>query len=262
MRAAIIIPSRFESSRFPGKPLASIAGRSLIQRVSSLARACSSCDEVVVATDDERIRNHVEQTLDVKVVMTSKECANGSERVLEAAKLLDVLPDIIINLQGDSPLTPPWILDELCRYLKENSNVQIATPAVRISESTFHKLGEASRTGSAGGTFVVRDFRGRALYFSKSPIPFVRNRKQVLPLFKHLGVYGYRREMLERYVGLSPGELEEIEGLEQLRLLEHGIDVQVVEVDFRGKEVWSVDGPDDVLAVEDIIKRQGELIVS
>jgi len=255
MRTAIIIPARFGSKRFPGKPLTKICGIPLLERVWRIANMAGA-DEVCVATDDERIYDLV-KSFDGQVVMTSPECSNGSERVLEAAKKLTHKPDKIINLQGDAVLTPPWILTTLINEM----HLEVATPAVRLSRQQLQDLKEAKAAGNTSGTLVVFDEQKRALFFSRAVIPFERTVSDNLisPVYRHIGLYAYTFEMLEKYVSLPQGRLEQIEKLEQLRLLEAGYDIQVVEVDYRGRTHCAVDTPEDAKKAEAIIKAEGEL---
>ncbi|MER8604871.1 3-deoxy-manno-octulosonate cytidylyltransferase [Mesorhizobium sp. M1233] len=261
---AIIIPARYGSSRFVGKPLAMITGRTMINRVWSLARAVSGVNEVCVATDDERIAEHV-RSFGGDVVITPKECTNGTERVLRAAGMLATRPAVVVNLQGDAVLTPPWVIAALIDQMRRDPTVEIATAAVRMDKRSYEALRAAKGQGEVGGTTVTFDRRGNALYFSKSVIPFVRDDKQglgsdALPVFRHIGLYAHAYETLCRYVSLEPGPLEGSEKLEQLRALEHGIPVRVVEVDYGGRTHWAVDSPDDLKRVETIISEEGDLV--
>jgi 3-deoxy-manno-octulosonate cytidylyltransferase (CMP-KDO synthetase) len=258
---AIIIPARYGSTRYVGKPLAAIAGRTMIHRVWSLARAASTVGAVVVATDDERIADHV-RSFGGHAVMTPPECANGTERALVAAGTLDRPPAIVINLQGDAVLTPPWVIAALIDAMLEHQDVEVATPAVRMTSRDYEILRSAKQAGEVGGTTVTFDRRHNALYFSKSIIPFVRHacESAPLPVFRHIGLYAYRLSTLHKLVGLDAGPLERAEQLEQLRALEHGISVRVVEVDYRGRTHWAVDSPEDLERVEAILAAEGELV--
>jgi len=258
-QATIIIPSRYGSTRFPGKPLAQIAGKTLLERVWSVAKAVPGSPRVVVATDDERIFKHV-SGFGAEVVMTSPECRNGSERVLEALKLLKANSEIVLNLQGDAPLVPPWVVAEVIEELVKNPNVSVATPAVQLKATDLESSKE-SKT-EAGGTYVVFDNQRNAMYFSKSRIPYIRSAPDgaAAPVFRHIGLYGYRKAALERYVSLEPGYFEQVEQLEQLRLLENGIPIRVCISDLRGRTLWSVDNPSDADRAAEIISKEGELV--
>jgi 3-deoxy-manno-octulosonate cytidylyltransferase (CMP-KDO synthetase) len=260
---AVIIPARYGSTRFPGKPLQPIAGASMIQRVWSLAKAAPGVTAVYVATDDARIAAHV-GGFGGEAIMTAPDCRDGTERVFQAARSLARPPALIVNLQGDAVLTPPWVIGAMIDAMVNDPLVQIATPAVRMDRRSHEALRAAKLAGEVGGTTVAFDRHHNALYFSKSLIPFVRSDAEpsgeILPVYRHIGLYAYRFETLCRYVALEPGPLERAEKLEQLRALENGIPIRVVEVDYRGRSHWAVDSPEDLLRVEDIIRRQGELV--
>ena len=260
MNIVVVIPSRYGSTRFPGKPLAQIRGRSLLQRVWSIAQSVGNVSGIYVATDDARIADHAAQ-FGANVVMTPAECRNGTERVLAAVRTLKARPDAVVNLQGDAALTPPWVLQALVDTLRADPGVQMVTPAVQCTAAQVREMEESKRTNPDSGTLVAFDRKGDALYFSKSLIPHLRARDQdPPPVFHHIGIYGYRLETLERYCALPEGPLERAEQLEQLRALENGIPIRIVMVDYRDRSHWSVDSPQDVAKVEDIIAREGELI--
>lgn len=258
MKSAIVIPARYGSSRFPGKPLALINGMPMIERTWRIASQAAA-DMLIVATDDDRIED-LAQGFGAQVVRTSHDCSNGTERVFEALSLTGATPDIVLNLQGDAVLTPPWVLTDLIRAMQADSSVRLATPATKLTLEQYHELANQKAKGVVGGTLVVFDKNFNALYFSKSPIPFLRpTTSEEAPLYRHIGLYAYTYEMLQQYLILPPGKLEKVEGLEQLRALENGIPIRVVIVDYKGRTHWSVDSPDDVQKVEAIIKSEGEL---
>ncbi|MBN8549210.1 MAG: 3-deoxy-manno-octulosonate cytidylyltransferase [Deltaproteobacteria bacterium] len=260
LSSVIVIPSRYGSTRFPGKPLAKIAGRTLLERVWELASAVSGVNDVYIATDSDRIRQHA-ASFGAKVVMTSPDCKNGTERVYQVVRGLQQKPDVVINFQGDAVLTPPHILQALLSAMAVDRSIEIATPAVRLSAKQFQELREAKQRAEVGGTFVVFDRNHRALYFSKAPIPHLRKSDlRRPPAFRHIGMYAYTSEALAKYLSLPASPLEEAEQLEQLRALENGMDVRVVEVDYGGRTAGSVDTPEDVLAIEEIIEREGEIL--
>ena len=259
MSVAVVIPARYGSSRFPGKPLAPVAGVSLLERVWRLAQAADGIDTVAVATDDDRIRVHAEG-FGATVLMTPASCRNGTERVSAA---LTQLPDTIaavINLQGDAVLTPPWVITALVTALQTTA-APVVTPAVQCSEAHYAQLVAAKRDHPASGTLVVTDRNGKALYFSKALIPFIRadHRGAFPPVWRHIGLYGYRRDALAQLLAWPEGPLEAAEQLEQLRALENGMTIQVVPVDYRGRRHWSVDSPADVTIVEQLLAEEGEL---
>lgn len=256
----VVIPARYGSTRFPGKPLTKVRGQMMIERVWQLACAAVGSDNVFVATDDQRIVDGV-ASFGGKSVMTPIECENGTERVLAAVKNLGRSPEVIVNLQGDALLTPPWFIEQLVAEMRRDSKCLYATPAVQVSKSQYDEISNSKKNNPFSGTFVTFDFKGDALYFSKQIIPALRYPPMTaLPLYQHIGMYAYRLSSLEQYVSLKPGTLERVEGLEQLRVLEHGLPMRVVCVDFRGRSAWAIDSPEDVHTVEAIIDREGELL--
>ncbi|MCB0320778.1 MAG: 3-deoxy-manno-octulosonate cytidylyltransferase [Bdellovibrionales bacterium] len=260
--AGVFIPVRYGSSRFPGKPLAMISGRTMLQRVVEIAVSVVGEQNVIIATDDERIASAA-SSLNVEVVMTPASCTNGTERIHAALQKLGRKFDIVVNFQGDAPLTPPTVLLELIQFLHATPGAHIATPAIRLSVEQSVEMEEQSRKGVVGGTFVTVSRSGRALYFSKTPIPCrlrSPSRYEAHPLMKHIGMYAFRAAALETFVHLEPTPLEQLEQLEQLRALEHDITVHVVQVELGGRELYSVDNPDDIVRVEHIIAKHGELI--
>lgn len=261
MQTCIVIPARYGSTRFPGKPLVMVAGKSLLQRVWQIASAVKQVGSVLIATDDSRIVEHA-KSFGAAVCLTDPACRNGTERVLEALIKNNSEAELVINLQGDAVLTPPWIIQALLDTLRQDCAVQIATPAVKLDWSQYQRLLDSKRTGQASGTMVVFDRNFNALYFSKAVIPFVRQEKRGMaaPFYRHIGLYGYRRQALERYLQLPAGQFEEAEQLEQLRALENGIAIKVVLVDYRGRTHWSIDSPSDLEQAVSIIEEEGELV--
>ncbi len=255
---AVIIPARYGSTRFPGKPLATVAGLPMIQRVWAIARAADHVGRAVVATDDARIADAVD-TFGGDVVMTPETCRNGTERVQAAVTAMDDPPDIALNLQGDAVLTPPWVIGALAGAFADPA-VAMATPAVALDSAQLAALIAHKRDNPASGTTVTFDQAGDALYFSKSVIPF--QRKAGVAVHRHIGIYGYRRDTLARLTALPEGRLENTEGLEQLRALENRIAIRVVPVDYRGRSHWSVDSPDDLAQAERLIEAEGELLTA
>jgi 3-deoxy-manno-octulosonate cytidylyltransferase (CMP-KDO synthetase) len=257
MNIAIIIPARYGSTRFPGKPLAMVAGVSLLERVWRLARAVTP--DVWIATDDARIEKAA-RCFHGQVLQTPTTCANGSARVAAA---LEQMPEVeaVLNLQGDAVLTPPWVLSAMLDTLN-TSDTPIVTPAVALDDDGWQQLAGSKHTTPASGTLVVCDRQGNALYFSKAMIPFSRttNPEKPAPRWRHIGLYGYHRAALQAWQALPPSPLEEAEGLEQLRALEHGLRIRVVPVDYRGRSHASIDSPEDIPRVEAIIAREGELL--
>lgn len=263
MKITIVIPARYGSRRYPGKPMALIRGQSLLNRVYSIARAVRGIDSVYVATDDVRVAEHA-RTFDAQVIMTSPDCENGTERVHQAMLSLpaEQRPDAVINLQGDAVLTPPWVIQALADAFHNDPTVSLATPAVQCSWSQVEEIRRSKEVNPTSGTMVTFDKNFNALYFSKAIIPYLRivNREAPPPVFRHVGIYGYRFDILDRLARLPQTPLEIAEQLEQLRALENGIPIRVVLVDYRGRTHWSIDAPEDVIKVEELLEREGELI--
>ena len=256
-RGAIIIPARYGSTRFPGKPLADIFGISLLERVWRIASSVVPPESVYIATDDERIGAHVEG-FGGQAIYTG-ECRNGTERVKAAIdQLEDDSLDFVVNLQGDAVLTPPWVITAIASRLMEDDRPALVTPYVKLEGEEKERLRKAKEAGSSSGTLVVFNSDQKALYFSKAFIPFFR--EGAGDAHRHIGIYGYSIEGLNRYLSLPEGELEKREGLEQLRALEAGMEIDLVEVEYKGRTHHSVDTPEDLEIVKDIINREGELL--
>ncbi len=236
--AAVVIPARFGSVRLPGKPLAQIDGHPMIWYVWDRARSARSVSRVVVATDDERIAAAV-RGFGGQAVLTSPDCASGTDRVAEAARGLP--EEILVNVQGDEPLMDPSVIDAVAAPLLADPSVAMATAALPREDP-----GEFVRPSVVK---VVVDARGDALYFSRAPIPWYRD-SGCGPYRKHLGIYAYRKETLLRLAALPPSPLEEAERLEQLRALSHGIRIRVVDV---AHDSVGVDTPEDLRTVEERI---------
>jgi len=261
MTLRIIIPARFGSTRFPGKPLAPIKGIPLLQRVWALGASVAGIENVTVTTDDTRIADFCKK-IGASCVMTAPEIPNGTMRVHDALQQLPQNIDQVINLQGDAVLTPPWVIRAIIDEMAANQSVGIFTPAVRLTKETYESLRKAKASGEVGGTTVTFDKNGNALYFSKSVIPFIREGIENPNIHRHIGLYGYRRETLNELVNLKPGPLEQAEKLEQLRALENGLKIRVVIVDYRGRSHIGVDSEADARRAESIIEAEGELLPS
>jgi 3-deoxy-manno-octulosonate cytidylyltransferase (CMP-KDO synthetase) len=260
MSAAIVIPARYASSRFPGKPLRPVAGTPMLERVWRIAKSVPQATRVVIATDDERILTAA-RTFDAEAIMTSPDCGNGTERVHDAVQRAAIQEDIVLNLQGDAPLTPPWVLAAMIDEMILDTTPDIVTPAVRLEGPVLEEFLVQKQATPASGTTVVFDRKRDALYFSKAVIPYMRKEGHA-GIYRHIGLYGYRKASLARYVELAPTPLERTEGLEQLRALENGMAIRVAIVDYRGRTHWSIDAPQDVAVAERIIAREGELLAS
>ncbi|EYD76349.1 3-deoxy-manno-octulosonate cytidylyltransferase [Rubellimicrobium mesophilum DSM 19309] len=263
MSVLLVIPARHASTRYPGKPLAPLRGatgesRSLLRRSWDAAREVRGIDRVVVATEDERIRAHA-MSFGAEVVMTSDRPRNGTERCVEAMDLLGD-HDLVVNLQGDAPLTPPWFVEDLVAGLDAAPSMQVATPVLRMEGAALTGFLEDRREGRVGGTTAVFGTDRRALYFSKEVVPYTGRPyapREPTPVFHHVGVYAYRPGALRAYAAREPGPLETLEGLEQLRFLEHGIPVLCVEVEARGREFWELNNPSDVPRIEAMMATMG-----
>lgn len=259
MKTVVVIPARMGSSRFPGKPLVKIAGKTMIQRCWELAKCANGVDEVFVATEDTSLLKHVE-SFGGKGVLTSDNCVNGTERVAECIKNLNLDCEIVINFQGDTPVTPPWIVSDLAYAMRKDSSLQYATPAVHLSEKDLNSIIESKKINPTSGKLVVFDKEYNAMYFSSTIIPHLGRAKTTPNVYRHIGMYAFRKEALFEFVKMEPTYLEQVEQLEQLRLLENGKKIKVVIVDYKNCKSWSVDHKEDVEIVENIIKQQGELV--
>lgn len=264
MPVLIVIPARYASMRYPGKPLAELRGasgvpRSLIQRSWDAARQVEGIDRVVVATDDSRIAE-ASEAFGAEVVMTPDTCRNGTERCAAVIERLGDDYDIIVNLQGDAPLTPPWFVSALVDAMRADPEAQVATPVLRCDAQALEGFLEDRRHGRVGATTAVFDVNERALYFSKEVLPYTGRPigpDEEIPVFHHVGVYAYRPAALTAYLDWPMGRLEKWEGLEQLRFMENGIPVRCVEVEGRGQAFWELNNPSDVPRIEAILRKMG-----
>jgi 3-deoxy-manno-octulosonate cytidylyltransferase (CMP-KDO synthetase) len=264
MQTVIIVPARYASSRYPGKPLVMLRGadgvsRSLVERSWRAARAVPGVVRVLVATDDDRIAEHA-RDFGAEIAMTSPDCRNGTERCAEVLGQLDAMPDLVVNLQGDAPLTPPEFVSALIEAMATRPHAAVATPVLRCDAEALLRFREDRHAGRVGGTTAVFDREGRALYFSKEVIPFSDPIDPTLgpvPVFHHVGLYAYRPEALYAYRSWPQGTLETLEGLEQLRFLENGVPLLCVEVEARGRVFWELNNPIDVTRLESAMAGMG-----
>jgi 3-deoxy-manno-octulosonate cytidylyltransferase (CMP-KDO synthetase) len=259
MSAVVFIPARYASTRYPGKPLVELTGatgerKTLIQRAWEAAKAVSGVDRVYVLTDDDRIAD-ASRGFGAEVLMTSSNARNGSERCAEGLAQLDSAPDVIINLQGDAPLTPAWFVEALIGAM--GGTTQMATPVVKCDVETLTNLVTDRREGRVGGTTAVMRTDKTALYFSKEVLPYVSDLNAPPEVWHHVGVYAYTPAALRAYAGWEEGPLERAEGLEQLRFLENGIPITCVPVEGRGRVFWELNNPVDVDRIESVLKREG-----
>jgi 3-deoxy-manno-octulosonate cytidylyltransferase (CMP-KDO synthetase) len=264
MKVLVVIPSRYASTRYPGKPLVELRGatgeaRSLIQRSWDAAQGVTGVDRVVVATDDDRIKSAAE-AFGAEVVMTSADCQNGTERCAEALDKLGGGYDIVVNLQGDAPLTPAWFIEDLVAGLSAHPVAEVATPVLRCDGRALNGLLNDRRQGRVGGTTAVFGADHNALFFSKEVIPYTGQEfddADETPVFHHVGVYAYRPSALAAYPRWASGPLEHLEGLEQLRFLERGAHMLCVEVEARGRQFWELNNPQDVPKIEAMLAEMG-----
>lgn len=265
MGVLVVIPARYASTRYPGKPLVELRGasgeaKSLIRRSWEAAMDVTGVDRVVVATDDNRIKDAAE-AFGAEVVMTSEDCQNGTERCAEALDALGGGFDIVVNLQGDAPLTPAWFIEDLVAGLSADPVAEVATPVLRCDGHALNGLLEDRRQGRVGGTTAVFGADHNALYFSKEVIPFTGKtyaNDESTPVFHHVGVYAYRPSALAAYPHWSSGPLEQLEGLEQLRFLERGAHMLCVEVEARGRQFWELNNPEDVPKIEAMLAQMNQ----
>ncbi len=263
MSVVCVIPARYASSRFPGKPLALLRGadgveQSLIERSWRAAQGVAGLDAIYVATDDDRIADAA-RAFGADILMTSSDARNGTERCAEALEILGDV-EMIVNLQGDAPLTPRWFLEDLIAGLRADTQAALATPILRCDGETLAALKADRAAGRVGGTTAVADSKMRALYFSKEVVPFTAQSyapDDGTPVFHHVGVYAYRPWALRAYPHWSIGPLETLEGLEQLRFLEAGHPVLCVEVDARGSKFWELNNPEDIPRIEAMMREMG-----
>jgi 3-deoxy-manno-octulosonate cytidylyltransferase (CMP-KDO synthetase) len=230
--ASVIIPARYGASRFPGKPLADLCGKPIIAHVVERARQARGVGEVVVATDDVRIADAA-RSAGARVVMTG-DAATGTDRVAEAVRRLDPPPEIVVNLQGDEPLIAPEAIEALVAAMQADPSVEMATLARPL---------DADELGRPHVVKVVADARGDALYFSRAAIPHRREGGASALARAHVGIYAFTAGFLQAFARLPAGRLEREESLEQLRALEHGHKIRVVDTDWRG---IGVDTPEDL----------------
>jgi len=242
MKSVIVIPARYGATRFPGKSLARIAGRPMIQWVWEAASRSRLTEQVVVATDDDRIAD-VAAKFGADVIMTKKSHRSGTDRVAEVADKISA--QLYVNVQGDEPLLSPAAVDDLIRGMMENPRAPIGTLTHRIDSEAEWRSPEVVK--------VVCNRHHEALYFSRSPLPFQRAFDKKTRLLRHVGIYAFRARALTTFVSLKPSPLEVAESLEQLRALEHGMTIQVIETKYR---CLGVDTPADLARVEAALRRQ------
>ncbi|MDH5542698.1 MAG: 3-deoxy-manno-octulosonate cytidylyltransferase [Nitrospinota bacterium] len=230
-----IIPARYQSERFPGKPLALLKGEPVIIHVARKAAACRNIDHVIVATDSEEIHNAVTSSGFI-ARMTSETHQSGTDRIAEVAKYIN--DDIVVNIQGDEPLIDTDSVDKAVKALIDDKSLNVSTLCVPITQEDFKNPNVVK---------VVMDNDGNALYFSRSPIPYNRESGLPTPMKKHIGLYVYRRDFLIKYADIQPSELERVEKLEQLRILQNGTRIKVITA---SKDSIGIDTPEDLIRAE------------
>ncbi|GAA6210057.1 manno-octulosonate cytidylyltransferase [Cognatishimia sp. WU-CL00825] len=261
MKTVIIIPARYASTRYPGKPLAELtlpdgSRKSLIRMSWEAAMGVKGVDGVYVATDDARIKAAAED-FGADVIMTSEACENGTARCADALARADIQADLIVNLQGDAPLTPAWFVEDLIAAMKADPEAQVATPVLQCDPLTYGHFTEDRKAGRVGGTTAVFNAKGHALYFSKEVLPFIDPDKVPetdIPVYHHVGVYAYRPEALAAYTSWPVSALETLEGLEQLRFLVNDTKLRCVIVQGKGRVFWELNNPEDVPRIESVLK--------
>jgi 3-deoxy-manno-octulosonate cytidylyltransferase (CMP-KDO synthetase) len=262
----LVIPARFGSQRFPGKPLVDLAGLTLLQRAINTAKnavqTLPAC-KILVATDDARIMWHaIEQN--VEAVLTPESCRTGTDRVLAAVQNLAIKPELILNLQGDVPFLPSEYIQKIILAFND-PEVDIATPVLQLTWQELDILREAKKVSPFSGTAAILDNSGYARWFSKNIIPAIRNEDQLRsasslsPVYKHIGLYAYKYKILEQYIALDESHYEKLEGLEQLRAIENGMKIKAVEVTSRSKFITSgIDSQADADRFCNLIRTYGE----
>ena len=268
MTDLIVIPARYGSTRLPGKPLHPIAGRLLLERVAAIAASAArelGDVDVLVATDDERILDKATE-LGLRAVMTSPDITSGSGRALAALRAVGGSAELVVNLQGDAPFTAPAHIVEIVRTAR-TSAADVTTPVVQLDWTRLDALIAHKRTTPASGTTCIRAPDGRALWFSKTVLPFMRREAELRaaeplsPVLQHIGLYCYRRAALEAFEAAPPSRYEQLEGLEQLRLIELGLDIRAVVVPPAQITMSGVDSPADAERAERLIAEHGDPFV-
>lgn len=264
MKTAIIIPARYGSSRFPGKPLAKVLGKELLLHVHDCALKAAKeigDTQIAVATEDSRIKDFCDQH-GLNCVMTAEDCPSGTDRAKQAAEQLNEKPDFVVNLQGDLIIPSRFVKAMIADFLND-PETDIITPVTQLSWDALDDIRKAKQTLPFSGTTVTMDKGRYAFWFSKNIIPAIRKEdklraedKMTSPIFRHLGMYGYKMPALERFVTLPEGTYEKLEGLEQLRALENGMKIRCVAVDYGNDPILpGIDSPEDLTRAEALINK-------
>lgn len=263
----IVIPARYASTRFPGKPLIKIAGKEMLLRVWENAvksiKDLPDC-KIIVASEDERIAAFC-YDYKMEFLMTSDKCKSGSDRVCEVLDSLSYRPDFIVNLQGDNPMCPPWIIRALLDAFLQNPLLRVVTPVVQMSWQELDNMRKAKLNTPFSGTCAIADKDMNAVWFSKNIIPAIRpeaalrQTSDLSPVLRHIGLYAYSFNTLKSFAKLPESTYERLEGLEQLRFIENGIPIRLVKVDYKGYGSMSgIDSPQDVIKAESLFEKYGE----
>lgn len=265
MSSAIIVPARYASSRFPGKPLAMLGGQTMVERTFRNAqKAADDLDDCValIATDDSRIATHCVEA-GLRYVMTDPDLPSGSDRALAAVESYENSSgqtiDIIVNLQGDSPFTPAHHVISVLDLLRKEPEFEVATPYIQLSWEALDQMREDKVATPFSGTTIVCAPKGKALWFSKNILPAIRKEEELRkesplsPVCRHIGLYAYRKAALQKFVSLPQGHWEKLEGLEQLRCLENGVSIGGVQVEPSEVAISGIDTPEDLRRAEAIL---------
>jgi 3-deoxy-manno-octulosonate cytidylyltransferase (CMP-KDO synthetase) len=264
MNIALIIPARYGSTRFAGKPLTLILGKTMLEHVYDRAlETTRSYPNLVIsiATEDQRIVEFC-QAKNIPCLLTSDQCHTGSDRVYEAATHLPTRPDFIVNLQGDAPFTPASMIASLIKSFEDDNSFDVYTPVLRMTWDQLEQARHDKLTTPFSGTSAIVTEQGQALWFSKNIIPALRKEENLKkssplysPVFRHIGLYGYRFSALETFVNLAPSFYEELEGLEQLRFLENNMRIKAINSeDDKQLSLSGVDSPEDVVRLEKLLR--------
>lgn len=270
-KVLIVIPARYGSTRLPGKPLVKINGIEMVKRVASIAAfVCSKFENCsyVVATDDSKIESFCTDNK-IPSMMTSESCQSGTDRSWDAVQKLGSKPELIVNLQGDNPLCPPWFISSLIEDWIRTKKSGVYTAHVPLTWAELDSLREMKKVTPYSGTTVQIDKSGYALTFSKSILPLIRKEDSLRaksndsPVKRHIGLYAYTYDALESFFNWDTSVYEESEGLEQMRFLENGVSIKMVEVSYDGRKGMSgVDSPEDIQRAEHILTECGEFNLS
>ncbi len=269
MKLLILIPARYGSTRFPGKPLAEINGKSMLSRVISQAlKAMEGYNpddiDLIVASDDRRIMEHAAAN-GASAILTPESCKTGTDRAIAAVRQLPEYPEHVISLQGDVPLIPVDVIKKMIDTIASNPHLDVVTPVHHLSWDDLDRFRAAKKETPFSGTSVIMDDENRAVWFSKNIIPAIRNEDKcrenmdLSPVYRHIGLYGYRVDILEKFTVLEESHFERLEGLEQLRLLENNISIKCIPVDIpKGGLLSGVDTPEDLKRAEELLSTTSE----